>query len=191
MQASIEIKPAGIVIDDLDPDDKVLTELQSESPSDYGYVRTTTTSNKGVLDVTSDTITWDNAALVENDKVVIIISKVDVVDEPDNYEWVTTVDGQPLVDDVTTEDVNEVGTFSVVKTSADTVKFDVKGVSSFAAASNDTIEFMFTAAETPIRDGTVSFVIPSTLGSKPVAPKGLTAAQKKVTVLGIVGASGW
>ena len=186
---SIVINPAGIVIDDLDPDDKVLTELQNDSPSAYGYVRTTTTSNKGVLSVTSDTITWENAALVATDKVIIIIKKVNVVDEPDNYEWVTMVDDQQLVDDVTTGDVNEVGTLSVVKTSADTVEFAIKGTDSFPAASNETIEFMFTAAETPIRDGTVSFVIPSTLGSKPVAPKGLTDAQKKV-LLGIVGASG-
>ena len=127
---SIVIKPAGIVIDDLDPTDDVVTELQDDTPGAYGYVRTTTTSNKGGLNVTSDTITWENAALVAGDKVVIIISKVDVVAEPDNYEWETTVDGEEFVleDDATTEDVNEVGSLSVVKTSADTVKFDIQGV---------------------------------------------------------------
>ena len=189
---SIMIEPAGILIDDLDPDDDVVTELQSDTPGAYGYVRTTTTSNKGGLNVTSDMITWENAALVAGDKVVIQISKVDVVDEPDNYEWETTVDTVKLVDDATTADVNEVGSLSVVKTSAETVKFDIDGESSFPAASEDkAIKFRFTAVDTPIRDGSVSFVIPAALGSAPVAPKGLTSAQKGAKGLrGIVGASG-
>ena len=186
---SIVIKPAGIVIDDPDPTDDVKIELQDDTPGAYGYVRTTTTSNKGGLNVTGDTITWENAALVADDKVVIIISKVDVVAEPDNYEWETMVDDEMLVNDAITRDVNEVGSLSVVNTAAENVKFDIQGPSSFPAASDQTINFRFTAVETPIRDGSVSFVIPSTLGSGPVAPKGLTDAQKK-TLRGIVGASG-
>ena len=70
---------------------------------------------------------------------------------------------------MTTADVDEVATLSVVNTLPDSVKFEVLGPGSYPAASKQSIKFRFTAESTPIRDGSVWFSVPAALGSAPAA----------------------
>lgn len=110
------------------------------------------------------------------------IKNVDIVTTADEYPW-TVMHGTDSPD---TADVDETllvddarPTLSVVYTKGDAVSFEVVGPDTFPAGSKQMIMFRFTADKTPIRDGRVSFTIPSTLGSAPTITKD---AAGRVTV---------
>ena len=195
---NLAITPAGINLEDNNPNDNVDIKLQTESSGKYGYVTgsvSSTASTAGVLTVPGNVITWTGVTLASGDKLTTTVSRVDVLSDAGSYTWEATLTpsgGTPTPigeDAILTADDPDTAVLSVVKTSAESVKFTVDGQSAFPAASERAIVFKFTAESSPIRDGSVWFTIPSSLGSGPVAPKGLTADQKKVT-LGIVGAGG-
>ena len=189
---NIRITADGIITVDPNENDDIDIELQTDTASDYGHVSGSVSSSASTAPdaptVSGDFITWEGVTLVKDDKLTTTISRVDVTETPDNYEWEVVVDGNLLVDDKNTKDIDDRAILSVVDTSAESVKFEVDGDDSFPAASSQKIVFKFTAVDTPIRDGSVWFRIPSTLGSAPVQPKNPEPNAK--TVLGIVSASG-
>ena len=174
--ANIMITPDGIVLEDDPGTENVTEELQVTSSGSYGYVigsASPSGNSKGTLDaamLASGVIEWEGVTLAKNAKLITTVRRVHVTeDAADNYEWVTTVDSIPVMDDTTTEDINEVATLTVVNSDRDAVKFEVVGDGMYSAASKTSIQFRFTAEATPIRDGSVSFVVPSALGSAPAA----------------------
>ena len=179
---NIQITPAGIVLDDADDTDNVDVELQDTSSGAYGHVSGSTSpsgNSPGTLaiDNVAGTITWAGVELAKNAKLTIKVDNVDITEDADNYEWEVRVgtpdgngalgDGTILMDDAATEDVDETAVLTVVDTEPGSVTFDVVGDGMYPAASKRSIKFKFTAESTPIRDGSVWFKVPSTLGSVP------------------------
>ena len=123
------------------------------------------------------TITWEGVTLAKGAKLTTTVRRVHVTEDAGNYEWETSWvllkadldESTMLTDDMTTEDVDEVAVLTVVNTERDAVKFEVVEGGTVYAASKTSIQFRFTAEATPIRDGSVSFVVPAALGSAPAA----------------------
>ena len=93
-----------------------------------------------------------------------------------------------LKNDLTTIGVNKTAPLSVVKTSEETVTFEIAGEDTFPADSNQTITFRFTPVSTPIRNGWVSLTIPAALGSVPTKAKktaGRVSVSGEATVNGV------
>ena len=171
---TIKIDTDGLITVDPNPNDTVDVKLQTEFPNKYGYVSGSVSSSASTLGSDKPTIsggnaiTWTDVNLVALDKLTTTISRVDVTDVPNNYVWGIMVGEKPLLDDKnTTEDDRAI--LSITKTDPEAVKLSVDGDDSFPAASKQTIKFKFTAVDTPIRDGSVWFSIPSALGSGPAA----------------------
>ena len=182
IEGDIVITPKGIVVENDSATANVTEELQSTSSGGYGYVTGSASpsgSSTGTLDTSrlaDGIIAWEGAMLAKNAKLTTTVRRVHITEDAGNYEWVTTVGAATtgttdnvLADDPTTEDVNEVATLTVVNTERDSVKFEVIKGATVYAADKTSIEFRFTAEATPIRDGTVSFVVPAALGSAPAA----------------------
>ena len=112
-------------------------------------------------------MTWEGVKLAKGAKLTTTVRRVHVTEDAGNYEWETKVDGILIEDDMTTEDVDEVAVLTVVNSERDAVKFEVVKGDTVYAASKTSIQFRFTAEATPIRDGSVSFVVPAALGSTP------------------------
>ena len=179
---NIQITPAGIVLDDADDTDNVDVKLQNETSGAYGFVGGSTSpsgNSPGILDedmLASGVIEWEGVTLAKGAKLTIDVDNVDVTEDADNYGWEVRV-GTPvngvlgedtiLTDDAATEDVDETAVLTVVDTEPGSVTFDVVGDGMYPAASKRSIEFRFTAESTPIRDGSVWFKVPATLGSVP------------------------
>ena len=129
---SIQITPAGIVLDDADDTDNVVEELHDVDTRSgkYGYVSASASpsgNSEGALAVDSTTgmITLTDVNLAKNAKLTTTIRRVHVTEDAGNYEWdvhvVTEDDGlvadaNLLTDDPTTADVDEVATLTVVNT---------------------------------------------------------------------------
>ena len=171
----ITIAPDGIVLEDDTGTENVTEELQDTSSGSYGYVigsASPSGNNKGTLDaamLADGVIKWEGVTLAKNAKLTTTVRRVHVTDTADNYEWVTMVGPATVMDDTTTEDINEVAVLTVVNSDRDAVKFEVIKGATVYAADKTSIEFRFTAEATPIRDGSVSFVVPAALGSAPAA----------------------
>ena len=121
---NIVINPAGIVLEDPEDTDSTMFLRSPTVSGTYGVVRSSSSSSKGALSVEDNEITWSGVNLKANDKLIATIRNTIVTSDPGNYEWETTVDEQPLLDDKTTGDVTETAVFTVVKTSEKSVKFD-------------------------------------------------------------------
>ena len=167
------ITPNGIVLED-DPGTASVTEtLQDTKSGSYGYVRGSTSpsgNTLGTLDaamLADGVIKWEGVTLAKGAKLITYVRRVHVTEDAGNYEWETMVGAAAIVDDATTKDVNEVATLTVVNSDLEAVKFEVVGDGMYPAASKQSIQFRFTAEATPIRDGSVSFKVPSALGSAP------------------------
>ena len=171
----IEIDTDGLITVDPNPNNTVnVKQLQNEFPNNYGHVSGSVSSSASsvtpeIPEVAGDIITWPEVNLVALDQLTTIISGVDVTDVPNNYVWGIMVDGVELVDDKNTPE-DDRAILSITKTVPEAVKLSVDGDDSFPAASKQTIKFKFTAVDTPIRDGSVWFSIPTALGSGPAKP---------------------
>ncbi len=162
----------------LDSDD----ELQTTNSSDYGYVSGSLNSEDIVLanedSASTATITWQGITLKKGQRLTTRIRRVNILDAPGNYRWPITVNGIALRNDPTTT-IDEQPVLSVVKTSVNAVRFEVRSSDgefvedklNLRAGSKATIEFEFDAVDTPIRNGRVSLTIPSNLGSPPTTAK--------------------
>ena len=175
----IAIKPNGIVIDSTQ-------KLQGENTNTYGYVSSSLPGFK--ISDAGDTITWTNIHLERDKTMKVTIRRVNIVAEAREWPWTATIGGTEITDDKTTEDVNEAPTLTVVKTSTGAVTFAIDGDKTFPAASQATIKFRFTATATAIRAGTLSFTIPSAVGSAPTKTEkkpGRVSVSGDATVDGI------
>ena len=167
---NIEITPRGII----NPSD-----LQTDDSTAYGYV---SGDEPDSLSVSSGVIKWTRVRIEKGKTLKAKIRRVDIVADPGNNKWDAKIGASPTTGDLATTDViRTLPTLSVVTTADNPVRFEADN-NTFPAGSMQTITFKFTAEKTPIRDGKVSFTIPSDLGSAPTAPKAEAAGQIKATV---------
>ncbi len=166
--ATIAITPNGIVLD--------ADHALQKGSSGYGYV---TGAMSDSLTVSDNVITWTGIDLKKEKSVTATIHRVDIVEDPREYTWSVSVGDTPFGATAATSTNPK---FSVVKTSRNAVQFEIVGDSTFAAGSEQTITFRFTAVDTAIRGGNVSLRIPEMLGSKPTLPKGEGVGQATATI---------
>ena len=178
---TISIQTNGLIIDlNADPVEK----LQKDDPAGYGYVFGDFIDELEI-NAAGDMITWTVMGLKAGRSLKATINQVNISKVPDEYPWMVMVSGTTAVDTETTaallddpyadadgdskaDDNDEIETayFTVVRTSKDTVTFEVDKTD-LRALNEETLEFKFTAATTAIRDGYVSFRIPAALGTAP------------------------
>ena len=169
---TLHIVTAGFVI--ADDDSTSVTERPLSTTSGYAYVygyhsanphtkRTPTFDGAGDND--SGTIKW-TVDLKKGQSFRTIIADVNVSKTANKYAWTTRAapnqtDGTAVTPGESHNVTDDVSLY-LVETEDNGVQFNSTSTSSIPAASKTTVTFQFTATRTPIRNGSLSFTIPST-----------------------------
>ena len=146
------------------PATTTVTEALEAKSSGYGAVRAKSgDAGKGTLTVESGTtIQWADLTLKAGETVTTIIGPVNVMSRAQKYMWDVTLNTIVIADVDSEKDGPQRLDFYATEATDTGVAFAIQNPMDYPAGSMQTIDFMFTANATPIRDGHVKVQVPST-----------------------------